>query len=188
MLLIFNFTSGISIFLEILTSSLGLKVFAMVCKAFCTSACKRVTTALGVAAGATRPYHTEASKPGKPDSAMVGVSGKIAVRVGLSTASTRSLPLRTWGCTPNALTATKGTCPPITSVMAGEPPRYGTAGGEELRGALARALGVEERGDEADEDRGSDDDPINPGNMHGGARGLTCSPSPCPMWQPRSPR
>ena len=66
-------------------------------------------TALGVAAGATSPYQTEASKPGNPDSAMVGTSGKLALRLGLSTASTFKRPLRTWGKTSSAFTATKGT-------------------------------------------------------------------------------
>ena len=78
---------------------------------------------LGVATGATKPYQTEASKPGKPDSAMVGTSGKLLVRLALSTARTFSLPLRAWGKTSKAFTATSGTCPPIVSVMAGEPPR-----------------------------------------------------------------
>ena len=43
-------------------------------------------------AGPTTPYQTEASKPGKPDSAIVGTSGKIGERFSLSTASTRSAP------------------------------------------------------------------------------------------------
>ena len=53
----------------------------------------------------------------------------------------------------------------------GEPPRHRAAGGEELGGAAAGALGEEERGYKADQDRSRDDDPINPGNMHGRVRG-----------------
>ena len=63
---------------------------------------------LGVAAGATKPYQTDASKPGKPDSAMVGTSGNMELRLGLNTAKTLSLPLLTWGNTSKAFTATKG--------------------------------------------------------------------------------
>ena len=44
------------------------------------------STGLGVPAGAIRPYQTEASKPGKPDSAMVGTSGSRLERFALETA------------------------------------------------------------------------------------------------------
>ena len=48
---------------------------SLVVNAFWTSSCSFCTIGLGVPAGATMPYQTEASNPGKPDSAMVGTSG-----------------------------------------------------------------------------------------------------------------
>src|SRR5262249_8119034 len=54
-----------------------------------------------VFAGATKPNHTSASKPGKPDSAMVGSSGKGSIRRTEGTAIARSdpassCPLTSW--------------------------------------------------------------------------------------------
>ena len=73
-----------------------------------------------------KPYQTAASNPGKPASATVGTSGKILDRAGVMTARTRSLPACTCGCTSSALTATICTWPPMTSVIACDPPLYGT--------------------------------------------------------------
>ena len=57
---------------------------------------------------------------------MVGTSGKIGERFGLSTASTFSLPLCACGFTSRAFIASSGSWPPMTSVIACAPPRYGT--------------------------------------------------------------
>ena len=46
----------------------------------------------GVAAGASSPKCSMASKPGSPDSATVGTSGSRLVRVALVTAIGRRLP------------------------------------------------------------------------------------------------
>ena len=83
------------------------------------------TIAGGVPFGAMKACQTEASNPGKPDSAMVGASGIVETRWALSAASTRSLPSFTSGRTSTAFTATSGSCPPSTSVIAGLPPLYG---------------------------------------------------------------
>ena len=48
-----------------------------------------------VPAGPVRPNHDEASKPGTPDSATVGTSGKPTERFRLVTAIALSLPART---------------------------------------------------------------------------------------------
>ena len=69
-----------------------------------------------------KPYQTDASKPAKPDSAMVGASGKMGLRPELSTASTRSFPALAWGSTSSAFTATTCTWPASTSLMANAPP------------------------------------------------------------------
>ena len=53
----------------------------------------------GVPAGASRPNHGTASKPGKPDSAMVGRSGASAERLIEVMASARNFPSRASGIT-----------------------------------------------------------------------------------------
>jgi hypothetical protein len=66
-------------------------------KALSTSACRRCTTAGGVPAGTHSPYHEVTSKPGRPDSAAVGISGNDGERLLEVTAIARSLPLRMCG-------------------------------------------------------------------------------------------
>ena len=46
----------------------------------------------GVLVGAAIPNQFEATKPGKPDSAIVGTSGNIEIRSGVATANAVSLP------------------------------------------------------------------------------------------------
>src|SRR5712671_3295513 len=56
------------------------------------SVLKRATTSLGVPAGAMNPFQAIASYPGKPDSAMVGMSGYDVSRLALVTPNTLNLP------------------------------------------------------------------------------------------------
>src|SRR5262249_35736188 len=56
------------------------------------SRCRVCITGWGVPAGAKRPFHTIASTPGRPASAVVGTSGSSARRDGPATASARSFP------------------------------------------------------------------------------------------------
>src|SRR6202171_6844772 len=53
------------------------------------------TISCGVFAGTKNPNHENTSKPGTPDSAMVGISGTAATRSLVVTASPRKLPDRT---------------------------------------------------------------------------------------------
>ena len=62
-----------------------------------TSVCSRWITACGVPAGAKMPHQPVTSKPGRPDSAIVGISGMPAARLGVLTAIPRTFPLRTCG-------------------------------------------------------------------------------------------
>ena len=55
--------------------------------AFTISALRRSTISFGRPAGPTTACQVETSKPGKPDSAMVGTSGAIAERFAVVTAS-----------------------------------------------------------------------------------------------------
>ena len=48
----------------------------------------------------------------------------------------------------------------------GKPPRHRAAGREELGRAAARALPEEQRGNEADQQRGNDDDPVEKDELH----------------------
>src|SRR2546426_530899 len=58
-----------------------------------TSAFRRAMISGGVLAGANRPFHDSASKPGKPDSANVGTLGSWGRRLTEATAMGRGLPL-----------------------------------------------------------------------------------------------
>ncbi|MNT58044.1 hypothetical protein D3C72_1954580 [compost metagenome] len=71
------------------------------------------------------PYQALISTPGTPASAIVGTSGSWALRLALSTASARTLPLLMCGITDDAVSNAICTCPPIRSTMAGPLPRYG---------------------------------------------------------------
>ncbi len=83
------------------------------------------TTGFGVAAGAKNANHVASSKPGRPDSAIVGRSGASGERVAVVTASPRSLPALMWGSAVGRLSNIRSTCPPSRSVIAGPAPRYG---------------------------------------------------------------
>ena len=74
------------------------------------------TIGAGVPAGASSPNHDIASKPGKPDSAMVGSSGMLGERMSDVTARARKVPARTIGKIAPAFCSVMVTRPPITSV------------------------------------------------------------------------
>ena len=76
-----------------------------------------------MARGATRPYQPFSAKPGTPDSATVGTSGKNAERFSVVTAIALSFPLRTCGDTDGALPSAMCTCPPSRSMIPGPMPR-----------------------------------------------------------------
>ena len=82
------------------------------------------TIGAGVPAGASNPNQEIASKPGTPDSIMVGSSGMFGERLSDVTASPRNLPSRTAGRIAPAFCNVMVTRPPITSVNTA--PRYGT--------------------------------------------------------------
>ena len=86
----------------------------------------RLTISAGVPAGASRPNHELASKPlTGPASAIVGTSGKAALRSPLVTASAISLPALTCGSADGRLSNIRSIVPPIRSSSAGPEPRYG---------------------------------------------------------------
>lgn len=77
----------------------------------------------GSPAGASTGFHSSTSYWGTPTSAMVGTVGSDRARTGAVTASARSLPDWMWPRADATLAKNKGTWPPITSFMAGPPPR-----------------------------------------------------------------
>ncbi len=74
-------------------------------------------------AGPTSPYQVLASKPGKPDSAMVGTLGKLLARLGRVCAMAISLPPWICGVAEVMVSKLKSICPPIRSVSMGAEPR-----------------------------------------------------------------
>src|SRR5258706_7007133 len=62
------------------------------CKYLFTSAFSLAMIGAGVPAGARMPNHELASKPGRPDSAIVGTSGSAGARLSEVTATARTLP------------------------------------------------------------------------------------------------
>ena len=68
-------------------------------RAVSTSPWSLRSTAGGVFAGAINPFHRLETKPGKPDSSMVGTSGSTGERRAELTASARSFPSRASGTT-----------------------------------------------------------------------------------------
>ena len=91
-----------------------------------TASFSRAVTAGGIRAGPRMPPQLVASKPGKPCSAMVGISGAAATRCAEVTARPRTRPSRTCGSTTGAVSIRKGTCPATTEAMACCPPRKAT--------------------------------------------------------------
>ena len=90
-----------------------------------SSAFSRAIASGGVLAGATTAIHTPASKPGKPDSATVGTSGRCAERVAPVCAITFSLPAFTCGRIAVGLSESTCTSPATRAITAGAPPLYG---------------------------------------------------------------
>src|SRR5262249_37194906 len=83
------------------------------------------TIVCGTAAGTHKAYQLVTSKPGTPDSAMVGTSGNCATRRAEVTPSARILPLLMYGVDAGTLSNKAAIWPPIKSVSAGAPPLYG---------------------------------------------------------------
>jgi hypothetical protein len=86
----------------------GFDVMPMACVRSCTSgvasafrkaSCKVLTIAAGVLAGTRKPKVECASKLGKPDSTMVGTSGRVDTRARDMTACARRSPCCTSGIT-----------------------------------------------------------------------------------------
>src|SRR6185369_13479363 len=86
----------------------------------------RSTTSLGMPFGPTMPNQAVVSKPGNPDSAMVGTSGIAGDRLAVVTASARTRPDFTCGTAVAIWSNNISIWPPITSVMAAALPLYGT--------------------------------------------------------------
>src|SRR5436190_1347441 len=76
------------------------------------------TMSFGVAAGATTPNQPIASKPGTPDSTMVGTEGNALARFALVTASALMRPDFTYGLATTMFSKLIAIWPPITSAMA----------------------------------------------------------------------
>ena len=76
----------------------------------------------GVPAGAAMPSHPMYSKPGRPDSATVGISGSASSRVGLVTASARILPALTCGSCTLTVPNVKVKRPAMRSSIAADAP------------------------------------------------------------------
>ena len=76
----------------------------------------------GVFAGATSPNQAEASKPGTPDSAMVGTSGRALARFEPATATALMFLPLTCGSTAGMLSNMTGIWPATRSFIAGAAP------------------------------------------------------------------
>ena len=85
--------------------------------------CRRFTTAAGMPAGPSVPYHCTASKPLKPISCSVGTSFSCGLRRGPVTASARMRPARTCGRAVATLGNMAWVWPPSRSFIAGAAPR-----------------------------------------------------------------
>jgi tripartite-type tricarboxylate transporter receptor subunit TctC len=96
------------------------------CTTLTASALSRAITARGVFDGAMKPFHGVWSKPGTPDSAMVGTSGAAEERVAEVTAMARTLPERTCGRIDTMVTNASWTWPAINAMLPGPPPLNGT--------------------------------------------------------------
>ena len=94
----------------------------LVCTILRSAAPTRVTISAGVPVGAIIPNQVLVSKPGMPDSAMVGSEGAAALRFALLMASACSLPELTYGSTDNVFANIICTWPAMRSVTAGGVP------------------------------------------------------------------
>ena len=96
------------------------------CSTFNISALRRDTNGCGVRAGSSTPNHGLTSYPGTPDSAIVGTSGKAAVRLRLVTPIGRRRPAFICVITDGMPVKVSCTWPLMVSVIAGVLPLYGT--------------------------------------------------------------
>ena len=91
-----------------------------------TSFCNRSTIGFGVPAGATSPFKSSDSWPGKPDSVVVGTSGKSGERLALVTASARSLPSLIRAAAGGSAMKAIGVWLPSVELISGAAPWNGT--------------------------------------------------------------
>ena len=94
--------------------------------ALTTSLLSLATTSLPVPAGATMAKKELNSKPGRPDSEIVGASANCGWRAFIGTPIRRSLPPRTSEAMVASPCKVAGTWPAATSVAAWVAPLYGT--------------------------------------------------------------
>src|SRR5258706_5264047 len=92
------------------------------CSARAISACRRLTLAGGVPAGASTPYQALTTTPATPPSAIVGTCGAEADRCVSAIASARTLPAFAYGNVISMSLNMSESCPPIKSVSASIPP------------------------------------------------------------------
>src|SRR5262245_17388847 len=85
------------------------------------AACSLAMISGGVLAGTNNAYQDDTSKPGTPDSAMVGSSGAVGKRFSVVTASPRSCPERTVCSKEPVVLKAESTRPAMVSVMAPAP-------------------------------------------------------------------
>ncbi len=79
--------------------------------------------AAGVPGGATRANQVIERKPGRPDSAMVGISGTAAARSASAIPRMFTLPPRQNGTEVVSVSKNMSMCPAMTSLSAGTAPR-----------------------------------------------------------------
>src|SRR3954465_1053118 len=96
------------------------------CTHFAIAALSAVTIGWGVPAGPASVNHVYDSNPGRPDSAIVGISGTTALRFTLDTPSARMRPDLTCGSSDGIEPNMTSTCPPINSGTVNALPLYGT--------------------------------------------------------------
>ena len=91
------------------------------------SALRKPTISFGVPAGTKEPNQLLMSKPGRPDSASAGTSGRTRARRADEMASARSLPdCRCGIALPITTKPNCGSCPASKAATCGAPPLYGT--------------------------------------------------------------
>src|SRR5262249_61978590 len=83
------------------------------------------TVSFGVFAGANKPFQLSASKPLKPDSAMVGTLGSDSLLLREALASARNWPAFSCAATPEYGRKNALTCPPRSALTAGGSPPQG---------------------------------------------------------------
>ena len=91
-----------------------------------TASCSFCTIGAGVPAGTHRPYHEVISKPARPDSIAVGISGNAGERFAEVTTMGRTVPARIWPTALPSASKTQSISPPMSACIAGPVPLYGT--------------------------------------------------------------